>query len=469
MTRIIKLLAIALFVLLVTLSLNFSLLPNLAGYDDKRVLELMIISAALLWAILGGVSLAPASQNWNTKTRYGSYLLLVLAGLSALLSASPRHAVLEICLFAGLFYVCQLTTTLWHEYRLKLIQWLVYAILLGAVFYMVGFYTGYLASFLEAIPLRWPEPFFGFSNVRAFNQYQLWTLALVCLPLLKFNIEKASLRRWLFVILASWWVLLFASVSRGVLLAWFTAMLITAGCYRQIAWPLLRLQLTTFVTGLSFYGLLFHLLPFFVVGGILTSTVLRDQINDRISLWTQAWSMIQAHPWFGVGPMHYAWYPNAIAAHPHNSILQLAAEWGLPATLLMLSLAVHGMFCWLQRFNPISLQATNNQHLAVTLFFTLVANASYSLVDGVIVMPLSQVMMAVIVGLMLGLYNDNQPTKKIRRINFLHRLFPAVVLIGLVWSVLPELLPRLFGNEQMIPKGYQTTGPRFWQEGGIAH
>jgi O-antigen ligase len=205
------------------------------------------------------------------------------------------------------------------------------------------------------------------------------------------------------------------------------------------------------------------------VGGILTSTVLRDQTNDRISLWKQAWSMIQTYPWLGVGPMHYAWYPNAIAAHPHNSILQLAAEWGLPATLLLLSLAVYGMFCWLQRFNPITLQATNNQHLAVVLFFTLIANACYSMVDGVIVMPLSQVMMAVILGLMLGLYNDNQLTKKTKHFNFIRRLFAAIVLIGLVWSVLPELLPRLLGNEQMIPKGYQTVGPRFWQEGGIIH
>ncbi|MDP2392217.1 MAG: O-antigen ligase family protein [Methylococcaceae bacterium] len=399
-------------------------------------------------------------------------MLIVLASASTLQSPSPQHAQLEVYVFAGLVYVCQLTATLWSQYRLAILQWMIYAILLGAVIYMVGFYTGYLASFIEAIPLIWPEPFFGFSNIRAFNQYQAWTLALVCLPLLGFNIEKPSTRRWIFAVLASWWVLLFASASRGLLLAWLVAMLVTAWCYRQIAWPLLRLQLASFITGLSFYGLLFHLLPSFLMGGILTGTVLRDQTDDRISLWKQAGAMIHTHPWFGVGPMHYAWYPNAIAAHPHNSILQLAAEWGLPATLIMLSLAGYGIFCWLKQFNSVSLQAGNNErneHLAVVLFFTLVANACYSLVDGVIVMPLSQLMMAVVLGLMLGLYNDNQLTKKTKHFNFIRRLFAAIVLIGLVWSVLPELLPRLLGNEQMIPKGYQTVGPRFWQEGGIIH
>jgi O-antigen ligase len=340
--------------------------------------------------------------------------------------------------------------------------------LLGAVFYMVGFYTGYLASFLESIPLRWPEPFFGFSNVRAFNQYQLWTLSLLCLPLLGFNIERTSIRRWLSVIMAGWWVLLFASASRGVLLAWLVAMLVTAGCYRQLAWPLLRLQLTGFITGLSSYGLLFHLLPFFLVGGVLTQTILRDTTNDRIGLWKQAVSMIQTHPWFGVGPMHYAWYPNAIAAHPHNSVLQLAAEWGLPATVLMLTLAGYGVFCWLRCFNVVTLQTATDRHFAIVLFFTLVANACYSLVDGVIVMPLSQVMMAVVIGLMLGLYDEQQPNG-VRRKYLVHPIFAGIILVAMVWSVLPELLPRILGNEQMIPRGYQTMGPRFWQEGGIAH
>lgn len=237
MTHIAKLLAIALFLLLVTLSLNFSLLPNLSSHDDKRVLELLLISAALLWVIPGGMSTAPAGPSWKTRTRCAFYLLLALAGVSALLSASPRHAVLEICTFAGLFYVCQLTAMLWREYRMRLLQWLVYAILLGAVFYMTGFYTGYLASFLENIPLRGNEPFFGFSHVRFFNQYQLLTLSLLYLPLLGFTIERTSLRRWLFVILSAWWVLFFASGGRGVLPAWLLAMLATAGCYRHLPGP----------------------------------------------------------------------------------------------------------------------------------------------------------------------------------------------------------------------------------------
>ena len=130
MTQIVKLLAIILFLLLVTLSLNFSLLPNLNDYDNKRVLELLLISAVLFWIILGGMRTAPACLPGKTQTRYAAYLLIALACVSAFLSASPRHAVLEIGSFAGLFYVCRFTVVLWRGYHRMLVKWMVHAILL---------------------------------------------------------------------------------------------------------------------------------------------------------------------------------------------------------------------------------------------------------------------------------------------------------------------------------------------------
>jgi len=45
----------------------------------------------------------------------------------------------------------------------------------------------------------------------------------------------------------------------------------------------------------------------------------------------------------------------------------------------------------------------------------------------------------------------------------------GVLLITITRTVLPELLPKLLGNELMIPRGYQTMQPRFWQEGRIEH
>ncbi|AEG01689.1 O-antigen ligase family protein [Methylomonas methanica] len=474
MSFILKLLAIILIMILVSLSLNYGLIPNLIAYDDKRVSELLIIVVALFWSLLGGVKAGSLKSIWNIEIRYLVVFILFLAGLSAVLSASPRHAFLEISVFVGLFYLSLLIAKAWYDYQNTLMVSIVSAISLGAVLYMIGFYTGYLASFLEGIPLVWPEPFFMLSNVRQFNQYQLWTLGLLCLPLLVPGSVKPKYKVWVFCLLSAWWVLLFASTSRGVLLAWLLSMVITWRVYRRLAWPFLQLQLKCFGCGFVAYQLLFVWLPKLNAGGgsVVVQTVLRGDTNDRIYLWTHAWKMIQAHPWLGVGPMHYAWYPNNMAAHPHNSLVQLACEWGLPATGLILFLLGFGLFRWLKRFNANTLKAVpeSEQVLAMALFFTAVASAFYSLVDGVIVMPLSQVMMAVVLGMMIGLYRQSDPFALVKPLNDIgHRVFSGVILVVMVWSVLPELLPNILGDFEMIPIGYQVVGPRFWQEGGIPH
>jgi putative inorganic carbon (hco3(-)) transporter len=479
MILIAKLSVAVLFLLQVIISLSYSFLPNLPDYDTKRVVELLLICAVLISAILKPSVLAQSANATASKLSDAIQLIpnaiIILACFSALFSNSPRHAFLEVSLFAGLACVSLFFARLWKDYRHLLLKGTVYAIILGAIIYMVGFFTGYLASFIERILLRWPEPFFGFSSVRAFNQYQLWTLPLFLLPLQSFEIDKTSFRRGLFTVLIAWWVLFFYSSSRGVILAILFASVVTILFYKRTAWPMLRLLLISLIVGVSTYIVLFFLIPFvFIDDSLELGSVLRDSTDDRLSLWRQALAMIQAHPILGVGPMHYAWYPN-VNAHPHNSVLQLACEWGLPATFLILFLSGYGVVCWLKRFNSTTLSKIQeiHWHLPIILFFTLIANAFYSLVDGVIVMPLSQVMMAVVIGLMIGVYRDDVEQHKYIETStakfLLYRLGAIAVLAVLIWAVLPDLLPRILGDTEMIQYGYQTAGPRFWQEGGIPH
>jgi hypothetical protein len=87
-------------------------------------------------------------------------------------------------------------------------------------------------------------------------------------------------------------------------------------------------------------------------------------------------------------------------------------------------------------------------------------------------MPMSQVMMAVVVGLMLGVYSEikSPQSVEIKTAAFLpYRIFAGIVLVTLVWSVWPGLYPRLTGDRQKIPITLEVVGPRFWHEGGIPH
>ncbi|NOT65228.1 MAG: O-antigen ligase family protein [Methylotenera sp.] len=214
---------------------------------------------------------------------------------------------------------------------------------------------------------------------------------------------------WLYFALSCWWVLLFYSASRGVLVAWLVGVIITAAIYKKHAWPFLRIQLINIATGFAGYYFLFKTIPSLQGSTVITGTIARESTSDRTALWLECLKFIQENPVFGIGPMNAPWH-NSIMLQPHNSLLQLASEWGLPATFIILAIAGYGIAQWLKKFNINTLesQSSLDKNLAVILFFTIMTNAVYSLVDGVIVMPISQVLMFSMIGLMIGHYSyDN--------------------------------------------------------------
>ncbi len=462
---IIKSLIFALFAVLICLSPTLNIIPKklvvTSFHDSQRLLELVFISIVLLYSVIPKHPFIVI----NETLRNALYALIALAITSSYLSLSPRHAYIEISLFAGLSYFAILIMRLHHENHAQLIKWLTYAFWAGISLSMVSFYVGYITATVFKTPVIWPAPLTGFGNVRFFNQYQLWTLGLITLPLLAFDLKHTYTRRMLHIGLVAWWAILFFSGSRGVLLASLVGVISTAIIYKKTAWPFIRLQLMHITAGLISYVVLFQIIPNLRESAVVTGTIMRDTTSDRLELWKLSLELIREHPFFGVGPMNFAWYNNGISAHPHNSLLQLMAEWGLPATAIIVSLAGYGLFCWIKRFNTNSLQSLTklNFNLVIVLFFTLITNAIYSLVDGVIVMPISQVMMFTIMGLALGLYHE-QHQAIIKEKSIFTSIFAGLVLITLVWSTLPEIVQSASGSTKHFSVGYSASGPRLWQE-----
>jgi len=141
------------------------------------------------------------------------------------------------------------------------------------------------------------------------------------------------------------------------------------------------------------------------------------------------------------------------------------AEWGLPAALLILALAGYGLICWLRKFNIDNLLSKSKLdcNLAIVLFFTVITSFAYSLVDGVIVMPISQVLMFTIIGLMIGYYGKDNITELKRKSIFMP-IFAGITLVALIWSTLPEILQSASGDAKRFSMGYTAAGPRFWLE-----
>lgn len=327
---------------------------------------------------------------------------------------------------------------------------------------MLSFYTGYITATIVKKPLIWPFPFTGFTNIRSFNQYQLWGLGLLLLPLICFELKKST-RILLHIAMVAWWVLLYYSASRGVLIAWLIGACITILVYQKIAWPFLKLQLAYLIGGFASYYVLFKFIPKMHGSLLVTNTVIRETTNDRLDLWNQAIIMIKTYPIFGVGPMHYAWF-NKTNGHPHNSILQLAAEWGLPATAIILAIAIYAFYCWFKKFSPnqMKTKSTLDKNLAVILFFTMITNAAYSMVDGVIVMPISQVLMFTMIGLVIGQYVT--AVNVFPHQSTLRPWIAGLLLITLAWSTYPEIKQGLSGDRKGFSMGHTAIGPRFWRE-----
>ena len=155
----------------------------------------------------------------------------------------------------------------------------------------------------------------------------------------------------------------------------------------------LRWQVVFALSGALLWALLFHVLPAWLsVPKALETGRFSDfaSVGARWELWRLSVEAALAHPLLGLGPMHFAYVDNGLGAHPHNFWLQLAAEWGPPATLMIGSAAIAlvvGLWRAVKRETD-----TSSRSVGVALLAAVVAWGVGTLSDGYMVIPTSQVM-----------------------------------------------------------------------------
>jgi putative inorganic carbon (HCO3(-)) transporter len=440
------------------------------SYDEKRVLEILLVITVLLHQVVRGRRLHGYA--------YSSLLVFLLLFVSSCFASFPRLAFLDVTLFIGLFFFVDFVKNAWLKNAGQTLNYVVVAACLGAFLFILSgdiltLIMGYLLGFHEKVWTPNTSPFYRFTNVRFFNQYQLFIFPLMAIPLI-LNISIISkYKKTLFGLLVCWWVLLFLTGGRGTLIAITAAILVSFLVYRRASIAFVKIQGLAAVSGIIVYALLNN----FVYVSKAT-TILRSYDSRRLDLWERAIDLIVQNPFFGVGGMHYAWQPNPLSNHPHNSVLQIAAEWGLPAALAVIGLFFYSLACWVRRYNYKTVSERNgevNPQVIVVLFCSLLAGAIYSLVSGVIVMPLSQIMAALVIGLMFGVYQSfdaekgglpmRTGKKGLAIKTYLSRFLAGITLAIFVWTVMPSLLPRVLDGKAFLTKCFKH--PRFWAAGEI--
>lgn len=306
--------------------------------DWQRILELLTVACVIL--LLAPYLLVMRSHPFVLPSFqfYGWVIFFALGACSCGLSAIPEVAWLEwvwiLCWFLATVLLVQSSPS-----RLELQNATITFVMGAMASYATLFYVTNSEALYSTDPiLRLVFP--GFNNLRVFSDYQ--TAILFFIPLAISRMEGHFVWRWFAWGLASAYVALaFASGSRSLFFGQISTLITLACLLREGRSTFFLGQLRMWCAGVAAYAVLFLLIPWLINGEGVSNELIRSSLSAREVLWKQAWSMMLESPFFGAGPMHFAVIPNEVAASPHNQVLQLMAEWGLPATLIFVVLLGH--------------------------------------------------------------------------------------------------------------------------------
>ncbi len=463
----------ALVGLYVVLVPSVHLAPGMDLFNGKRLLQLGLLAGAALVLLV----LKQMRTGWlrtfaelPLAARAGLGAVFVLGVVSALRAPLPRYALLEVGHFVLLFALAVAVAQVCRQHPALRDRVLVGVVVLSAMLYVVTFSVGY-ASHLWAGTLLWPDAVTGFANIRFFNQYQTWTLPLLVAAPVLLGGRSRLLRAALYLPAACWWMLLFASGGRGTSIAVVGAMVAVGLLFRQAAWPWLKRQLVVFAGGSVLFVLLFKVLV------VTQDSLLERNLSGggRLTAWGDALGLLREAPLLGVGPMHYAYFPfDALWGHPHNALLQWGAEWGALSLLLVIGLTGWGLWAWTQHAHRRLKRERDEAFLMrVALTAALLAGAAHALVSGLLVMPLSQLLLVLVVGWAWSLMPRRERSLE-RPARWKHGALGLVVALALCFVVsgAAQDVGRLEERQATFVQHHaESSGlhtrifPRYWQQG----
>lgn len=445
------------------------------GYHDTQrwlqLITLIVVGILTLWRIAFGVQ--PPPSFWVSGNRL--LVSICLLGLvSAYRSARPEVAAFEVGLFFFLILAMWVIASEASSSFSKTLQAVLIWTVLGSLLYQFKAIITYGAALFSGVISGPGYLIPGFDTYRFFNHGQTITLPLLGLAACLAGDETRLRRAVSWLALVGWWALLFVSAGRGTLVGVVAAAAIVGVAFGLRAWPWIRTMALGALGGLVVYVVMYVFIPL-LYGlpslGFLEGVVERSVNNmgsRRGPLWSCAYDMLVAHPWFGGGPMHYAQIcaPLNIAAHPHNWVLQIAAEWGLLALACACAAVVLGLRSLLQCMPALESRDKRNQAILTCWLATAIAIMVDGMVSGLLVMPVSQLWLVVYLGLSVGWLRSFHAGPALKQSsNSRPRQFAAIVaILGGAW-----LLVIGIGATQTAAKtaelNAERLAPRAWGYG----
>jgi len=461
-------------IVVVGLLLNFLVAER---HDDQRCIELAVLVLVAMAVALRGRGAALAATSPKVQLPLLGFFALGL--VSALSAWSLRHALYEWSSMLLLVVLAFAVATDISRGGVAGLQRVLRCVGAACLLYSLRVLLTYILAIANGYQLDMHELAVGFSNVRFLNHAQTALLSLIVLLCLQERPGTALRRTW-FVLASFWWALLYVSEARASWLALAAGCVIALVTRRRHAYGFLKVMGVAAVGGYLVYVVMFILLPmlggmhaFSSLGNVMARTA-SDPASGRMPLWHRAVELIAQHPWLGVGPQHFS-HEGAdlrIGAHPHDWIMQIASEWGVPALLCVLCLVGLGMRALLQTGARIAPADGRNQQLLVTFTVAVTAILVDGLFSGVFVMPQSRLAIALVVGCAVGWVRSLEGQAPAQAAPALVRGGVALAAVAaacmLAWAVAPSLAAHashapLTPAEQAANPG--THWPRIWEAG----
>ncbi|WP_082045824.1 MULTISPECIES: O-antigen ligase family protein [Pseudomonas] len=399
----------------------------------QRRLPGYALSLIIVIAVFGLISSARASwPEWALK-EWGRCLALfiafvVISGLAQ--RSSVRVAIFGCMVFVGIVQVFQ-------------------------------FLVSYVSAFISGINILHADVLVGgFSNPRFFGQFQV-----VLLPVLAFLIARFFSRcRYkvaaiLMVVLVLHWCVSYVLGGRGMWAATVFSHIFVFIFFRRF-WVFLLVQAFAALLGFFVFVVLFFTIPswFDIVPWLHDG--LRAGLSSRDLIWMLSWEIAVDNVWLGIGPMHFSATYNPVAAHPHQVLLQWLSEWGVFSTVLAFFLVGRGLFA-----GGRVLRSEKFEYEDVGLWTALVSGLLLAQVDGVFVMPYTEMWLAILAGVAFSRWAS--PLVAGIRQRFVLSILSIPVVIVLVMVLVREAPVLPATEESYLRENPVGWAPRFWEQGWI--
>jgi O-antigen ligase len=461
-----------LLALAAVLGLNFL---SRIGHDAQRINEVAFLALAGLGLVLG-MSGAPAAFLGASPGGRSLALFFICGIASATMAYSPRYAGLEIALFLLLLALALAVADQVQRGGTPAMLVALQAVGCVGVLHAVRIIVNYIGSYVLSTQLEAQDFAPGFTNIRFFNHTQ--TVLLPLLVLLYCLTPATSRLRYLWLSLVSlWWATIFATTGRGSLLGLAAGAIFVVAVLRRSALPYLKALTLTLAGGIAIYVVFLVIVPTISGHGALGAfeqVVERsksDPSSRRFFVWGNALELIRQHPWFGVGPMHFAHDAARFkwAAHPHDWVLQVAAEWGLPALLCLGFAVVQGLRALVRSRTGVS-SIEGGGFALPALLASGAAVLVDGLVSGLIVMPQSQLAIALYLGFAIAWVRMAAPTALPAQAHGMATRLASVLLLlaalaCLVHGAYPDIVDLMNDNPPGADMNRGLRWPRLWEFG----